>query len=90
MDIQFPDFSGSLFTYYKEGVKMYSLDLHNAVKMNYKKKFFSFSECEFHLMRSFSCHIDRINRGMTVFRNKRFLLNEMFQQNASKFALFYV
>ena len=54
---------------YKEGVKMYSLDLHNAVKMSYKKMFFSFSECEFHLMRSFSCHIDRINRGMTVCMN---------------------
>ena len=57
----------STYIQYKEGVKMYSLDLHNAVKMSYKKKcFFSFSECEFHLMRSFSCHIDRINRGMTV------------------------
>ena len=66
MDIQFPDFSGSLFTYYKEGVKMYSLDLHNAVKMSYKKMFFSFSECEFRLMRSFSCHTDCTNRGITV------------------------
>ena len=26
----------------------------------------------------------------TLFRNKRFALNEMFQQNASKFAIFYV
>ena len=25
-----------------------------------------------------------------LFRNKRFVLNEMFQQNASKFAIFYV
>ena len=80
MDIQFPDFSGSLFTYYKEGVKMYSLDLHNAVKMSYKKKcFFSFSECEFHLMRSFSCHTDRINRGMTVpILHKRFLPTQIY------------
>ena len=31
-----------------------------------KKCCFRFSECEFHLMRSFSCHTDRINRGMTV------------------------
>ena len=46
---------------------MYSLDLHNAVKMSYKKKcIFSFSECEFCLMRSFSCHTDRTNRGITV------------------------
>ena len=44
MDIQFPDFSGSLFTYYKEGVKMYSLDLHNAVKMSYKKNVFLASQ----------------------------------------------
>ena len=27
---------------------------------------------------------------MTLFRNKRFALNEMFMQNASKFAIFYV
>ena len=27
---------------------------------------------------------------VTLFRNKRFALNEMFQQNASKFAIFYV
>ena len=26
----------------------------------------------------------------TLFRNKRFALNEMFQRNASKFAIFYV
>ena len=26
----------------------------------------------------------------SLFRNKRFALNEMFQQNASKFAIFYV
>ena len=26
----------------------------------------------------------------TLFRKKRFALNEMFQQNASKFAIFYV
>ena len=27
---------------------------------------------------------------VTLFRNKRFALNEMFQQNALKFAIFYV
>ena len=27
---------------------------------------------------------------ITLFRNKRFVLNEMFQQSASKFAIFYV
>ena len=27
---------------------------------------------------------------ISLFRNKRFALNEMFQRNASKFALFYV
>ena len=27
---------------------------------------------------------------ITLFRNKRFALNEMFQQNVSKFAIFYV
>ena len=26
----------------------------------------------------------------TLFTNKRFVLNEMFQQNASKFAIFYL
>ena len=28
--------------------------------------------------------------GTTLFRNKRLALNEMFQRNASKFAIFYV
>ena len=28
--------------------------------------------------------------GKSLFRNKRFALNEMFEQNASKFAIFYV
>ena len=28
--------------------------------------------------------------GMTLFRNKRFALNKMFQRNASKFSIFYV
>ena len=28
--------------------------------------------------------------GGALFRNKRFALNKMFQQNASKFAIFYV
>ena len=28
--------------------------------------------------------------SITLFRNKRFALNEMFQRNASKFAIFYV
>ena len=27
---------------------------------------------------------------LSLFRNKRFALNEMFQRNASKFAIFYV
>ena len=27
---------------------------------------------------------------ITLFRNKRFALNEIFQQNTSKFAIFYV
>ena len=27
--------------------------------------------------------------AITLFRNKRFALNEMFQRNASKFAIFY-
>ena len=48
----------SLFTYihtYKEGIKL-------------QKKFFRFSECEFHLMRFFSCHADCINWGMTVLK----------------------
>ena len=30
------------------------------------------------------------NKGKSLFRNKRFVLNEMFQWNASKFAIFYV
>ena len=30
------------------------------------------------------------NGKLTLFRNKRFALNEMFQQNASKFAILYV
>ena len=29
-------------------------------------------------------------RGESLFRNKRFALNKMFQRNASKFAIFYV
>ena len=28
--------------------------------------------------------------NVTLFRNKRFALNEMFQRNASKFAIFHV
>ena len=28
--------------------------------------------------------------SLTLFRKKRFVLNEMFQRNASKFAIFYV
>ena len=28
--------------------------------------------------------------SFALFRNKRFALNEMFQRNASKFAIFYV
>ena len=31
-----------------------------------------------------------IENNYSLFRNKRFALNEMFQQNASKFAIFYV
>ena len=33
-------FLGPYLHTYKEGVKIYSLDLHNAVKMSYKKKLF--------------------------------------------------
>ena len=42
-----------------------------------------------------SCNMKRViffpvqNINPTLFRNKRFALNEMFQRNASKFAIFY-
>ena len=32
----------------------------------------------------------KANKIEILFINKRFVLNEMFQQNASKFAIFYV
>ena len=31
-----------------------------------------------------------LNTSSSLFRNKRFMLNKMFQQNSSKFAIFYV
>ena len=37
-----------------------------------------------------NCENDSSSSAAPLFRNKRFALNEMFQQNASKFAIFYV
>ena len=37
-----------------------------------------------------SIETSTLQRKYTLFRNKRFVLNEMFQRNASKFAIFYV
>ena len=37
-----------------------------------------------------NCTANPWTTRISLFRNKRFALNEMFQQNASKFAIFYV
>ena len=40
--------------------------------------------------RFYKTHNKATTYVITLFRNKRFELNEMFQRNASKFAIFYV
>ena len=68
-------FTGSIIVYISassiwngRGTDCYSLFLwyYIIIYIQYTKMPKKFSECEFHLMRSFSCHADRINRGMTV------------------------
>ena len=39
---------------------------------------------------SFPNSMEKLASYLALFRNKRFALNEMLQQNASKFAIFYV
>ena len=56
----------------------------------------NFSCIEIWILRSYSRKCGQICRnfivfglGISLFRNKRFVLNEMFQQNTSKFAIFF-
>ena len=41
-------------------------------------------------LRVIFCFVQESCSFLPLFRNKRFALNEMFQRNASKFAIFYV
>ena len=65
------------------------LDMH---LKNFHQKNCEFCEKSFNELKELENHmlLQHENMHHPLFINKRFVLNEMFQQNASKFAIFYV